>query len=41
MGRLSVRNKDGDPVALLSANADGDGVMMTSDSKGTVTSESP
>ena len=39
-GQLRVRNKDGKQVAAIFADANGDGLMTTHDSKGVVTSRS-
>ena len=40
-GLLSISNKDGHPAAAITADADGNGVVRTIDSKGKITSQSP
>jgi hypothetical protein len=40
-GMLGILNKDGKSVIAMTADADGDGMMITRDSKGVETSRSP
>jgi len=40
-GVLTISNKDGKPVVGIYADADGDGILKTSNNKGEVTSTTP